>query len=339
MNRPARPEASGDAPAVIPRGVAHVPLKGPVQTRAFAFLTLPRFTLLAFTSAAEPLRVANQLTQRPLYAWRVVSPDGRPVASSGGIRLDPDQGLGPLPRDTTVLVCSGTDGGQAADRATLDWLRAHARHGGAVGAICTGSFTLARAGLLGDDPTTLHWENQAAFREMFGQDPLPQLYVLGKRHMACAGGEAATDMMLALIERDHGAHLASAVAEMLLHGRPRAATDRQKPLFPAQAARRHPALARVIAAMEGAIETPLDREALAALFGRSARHMERTFAEVLGESPSAFYLGLRLERARNLLAETGLPLVEVALATGFESRESFARAFRRRFGTSPSRFR
>lgn len=333
------PERFARHSAVIPRGVAHVPLAGPVQTREFAFLALPRFTLLAFSSAVDPLRIANQLTQKPLYTWRVVSVDGAPAESSAGITVGADQGLEPLSRDTTVIVCSGTDATQAADRRVLTWLRDHARRGGSLGAICTGAYTLARAGLLGADATTVHWENQAAFRELFDREPLQQIYVIGQRHFSCAGGEAGVDMMLALIAQDHGAKLADAVAEMCLHSRRRDAGTTQKRVFSAPMAARNPAIARVIAAMQANIAAPLDQHDLAAIFGRSIRHLERTFKTVTGETPMSFYLGLRLEQSRDLLAETTLSILEIAVATGFNSRGSFTKSFRRRFGNCPTQFR
>lgn len=339
MSRHAGEKGFGPATVVIPRGVAHFRLPGPAATREFAFLTLPRFTLLAFASAVEPLRIANQLTQQPLYRWRLLSMDGQPAESSAGVRIEVDQGLEPLGRETTVIVCSGTDASDAADRRVLGWLRDHSRRGGGIGAICTGAYTLARAGLLGDDSPAVHWENRSAFRELYDLEPLQQIYVIGRKHFSCAGGEAGVDLMLALITQDHGQKLADAVAEMCLHSRRREASTTQKKVYPATMTARHPDVARVIAAMQDNIAAPLDQEDLAAIFGKSARHLERIFKSVLQETPKSYYLGLRLEEARNLLADTTLSILEVAIATGFNSRSSFSKAFRNRFGESPSRFR
>lgn len=339
MNRDPGVKEGASSLARIPRGVAHFRLPGPVTTRDFAFLALPRFTLLAFSSAIEPLRIANQLTQQPLYRWWLASMDGQPVESSAGVRVEVDQGLEPLGREVTVVVCSGTDASQAADRKVLTWLRAHSRRGGSLGAICTGAYTLARAGLLGDDTPAVHWENRPAFRELFDLEPLEQIYVIGQKHFSCAGGAAGVDMMLALIAQDHGQKLADAVAEMCLHSRRREANVTQKKVYPAPMTARHPAIARVIAAMQGNIATPLDQDELAEVFGRSARHLERVFKSVLQETPKSYYLGLRLEEARNLLSDTTLSILEVAIATGFNSRSSFSKAYRSRFGNSPSRYR
>lgn len=324
------------ATPVIPRGVAFVPVPGPVTTREFAFLALPRFTLLAFSSAIEPLRIANQLTQQPLYRWSLVSVDGHPVESSAGVKVEADFGLMPLSRDTTVVVCSGTDASHAANQKVLGWLRNHQRRGGGIGAICTGAYTLARAGLLGDDPTVVHWENQPAFRELYDVEPLPQIFVIGTKHFSCAGGEAGVDMMLELIGRDHGQRLANAVAEMCLHSRRRSATVAQKAIYPATMKIRHPGIAKVIAAMKANIAAPLDQVELASIFGRTPRHLERIFRSVMQETPKSYYLGLRLEEARNLLSETSMSVLEVAMATGFNSWSSFSKAFKAKCGRSPS---
>jgi transcriptional regulator GlxA family with amidase domain len=339
VTRPVGDTSFQRSTAVIPRGVAHFHLPGPVETRDFAFLALPRFTLLAFASAIEPLRIANQLTQQPLYRWRLVSMDGQPVESSAGVRIEVDQGLKPLDRETTAIVCSGTDASQAADRKVLSWLRDHARRGGGLGAICTGAYTLARAGLLGDDTPAVHWENRPAFRELFDVEPLQQIYVIGRKHFSCAGGEAGVDLMLALITQGHGQKLADAVAEMCLHSRRREANATQKNVYPAPMQARNPAVARVIAAMQANIAAPLDRDQLAEVFGRSPRHLERIFQSVLQETPKGYYLGLRLEEARDLLSDTTLSILEVAVATGFNSRSSFSKAYKKRFGMSPARYR
>jgi len=328
-----------EARAVIPRGVAFVPVHGPVKTREFAFLALPRFTLLAFSSAVEPLRIANQLTQQPLYGWSLISMDGAPVESSAGVRVEVDHGLVPLRRETTVIVCSGTDASQAADRSVLNWLRAHVRLGGGIGAICTGAYTLARAGLLGEDSPAVHWENQPAFRELFAVEPLQQLYVIGKKLFSCAGGEAGVDMMLALIAEDHGQKLANEVGEMCLHGRHREADVVQKAMYPKSMLTRHPGIAKVIAAMKENIATPLSQNELAEIFGRTPRHLKRIFKSVMQETPKSYYLGLRLQEARNLLSETTLSILEVAVATGFNSRSSFSKAYKGRFNVSPSSLR
>lgn len=332
------PPAAGGAPdhGLIPIGVAHFPIKGPVVTRDYAFLLLPRFTLLAFSSAVEPLRIANQLSQKPLYRWRVLSQDGRPVNSSSGISVEVQSGLASLPRATSVIVCSGTDAHDAATRPVLDWLREHAAHGGEYGGICTGAFTLARAGLLGGRRYTVHWENQAGFRELFANhDPSPRIYEVDGPLMTCGGGAASTDMMLAVIARHHGEEFAHRVGDMCLHGTPRRAEAPQTSSVALAIGSRNTRLVRVIRLMQRNLETPLSLEDLAEAAGYSTRQLERQFKAVLNETPSRYYRNLRIDLGRSLLFETELSVTEIAAATGFETANHFAKVFRERFGVSP----
>ncbi len=335
-----RPEplAAGEATddGVIPIGVAHFPIKGPVVTRDYAFVLLPRFTLLAFSSAVEPLRIANQLSQKPLYRWRVLSQDGRPVNSSSGISVEVQAGLVGLPRATSVIVCSGTDAHDAAGRPVLDWLREHAAHGGEYGGICTGAFTLARAGLLANRRYTVHWENQAGFRELFvDHDPSPRIYEIDGPLMTCGGGAASTDMMLAVIARHHGEEFAHRVGDMCLHGTPRKAEAPQTSSVALAIGSRNTRLIRVIRLMQRNLETPLSLEELADAAGYSTRQLERQFRAVLNETPSRYYRNLRIDLGRSLLFETELSVTEIAAATGFETANHFAKVFRERFGVSP----
>ena len=336
VRRAAADDGSVSEHGLIPIGVAHFPVKGPVVTRDYAFLLLPRFTLLAFSSAVEPLRIANQLSQKPLYRWRVLSQDGGSVNSSSGISVEVQSGLAALPRSTTVLVCSGTDAHDAAGRPVLDWLRAHAAHGGEYGGICTGAFTLARAGLLGSRRYTVHWENQAGFRELFaGHDPSPRIYEVDGPLMTCGGGAASTDMMLAVIARHHGEEFAHRVGDMCLHGTPRKAEAPQTSSVALAIGSRNTRLIRVIRLMQRNLETPLSLEELAEAAGYSTRQLERQFKAVLNETPSRYYRNLRIDLGRSLLFETELSVTEIAAATGFETANHFAKVFRERFGVSP----
>ncbi len=120
----------------------------------FGFLLVPKFAMMAFTSAIEPLRAANLLSGKELYDWRVITRDGQPLPSSNRIRLLPDasietvaDSLDPGDRLASVVVCGGMDGQLYRDKAVFAWLRRLARQGARVGALSDGSYILARAGL------------------------------------------------------------------------------------------------------------------------------------------------------------------------------------------------
>lgn len=324
---------------IVPQGAAYFPAKGKAAPGKYLFLLLPGFTLLAFSCALEPFRIANQLSQKPLYHWRVVSQDGESVASSSGIAVQVDGVLEAADRDTTLFVCSGTLNKSPVLPRTLGLIARHHRFGGKVGGICTGADALARAGLLTNTIFTLHWENQPAFAERFPNLPFTGRKVeIDQRILTCGGGAAATDLALRLIEQDHGHQFSSAVCDMCLH---RVAGSDELPQRASLAARlqtRNPTLIRLVKLMSRHIEDPLDLDDLADQAHLSRRQVERLFKTSLAVTPAKHYMNLRLDHARSLLSETDLPLVDVAIACGFKSQAYFAKVFRSRFSCRPSSF-
>lgn len=148
----------------VPSGVAFYTIEAVQNVRDFYFLLLPRTTMLAFSSAIEPLRIANQLTGKCLYRWHVISESGEPVRCSNGISISVDGPLKQISTSDVLLVCSGLEGFSAANTKSLDALRYHKRRGGIVGGICTGAYSLARAGVLENKSFTLHWETKGHSR-------------------------------------------------------------------------------------------------------------------------------------------------------------------------------
>ncbi|KUF10936.1 GlxA family transcriptional regulator [Pseudoponticoccus marisrubri] len=326
-----------DPAELVPGGAFAYPVAAPRPTRWFAFLLVPEFTLLAFSAALDPLRIANQLAQQPLFGWAVLSVDGRPVRSSSGVAIPPHGDLSLLERDMQLMVCSGNRHVDSAPEPALAALRRHARFGGAVGGICTGASTLARAGLLEGRRFTLHWENQPGFREAF-----PELEPTARRHevdgtlMTCGGGAAATEMMVAEMARDLGRDFAVAVSDMCLNGGDFHPRDAQRSSIARAIGSRNPKVLAVLRIMYAELEEPRPLEALAAEVGLSRRQMERQFRKLMNESPASTYRNIRLDRARSLLMETDLTLIEVALATGFGSVNLLSRHYKARFGLTPT---
>ncbi len=315
-----------------------VPFSGP--PRDLYFLLLPKATMLAVASAIEPLRIANQIANTELYRWFIMTGDGAPVTCSNGMTVAADLALQPLPGKATGFVCAGVEPQHAASDAVLNWLRREDRSGRHLGGICTGAFALARAGLLRDHAFTLHWENQPGFIEAFPDLlPSPNIYEISGRFLTCGGGNAATDMMLALIEEQHGKNLAIMVADMCLHTRAGPGSVPQKSAFAVAVGSRNPHLLAAMQLMQDAIEEPLAIADLCARLGISRRQLERLFAKHLGQSPKQVYFEMRLTHAHALISETGMSVTEIALASGFNSASHFARQFKQRFGASPHYFR
>ncbi|MDI4638856.1 MULTISPECIES: GlxA family transcriptional regulator [Halomonadaceae] len=303
---------------------------------SIGFLLLPRFAMVAFFSAIEPLRIANRLTGEPLFEWDLVSRDGRPVTASNGMALDADHGLEDAPLTPSLAVCSSFAPDDAIDATLVSWLRERAAQGCMLGGMDTGCVVLAAAGLLDDQTVTLHWESLPEFRARFPRvDAVESLYEVTPEGFSCAGGSSAIDMSLDLIRRRHGDDLAERVCAQLLHDQGRRPASRQRdPLMPED-----PLLTRAIAMMEANLDTPLCIGELAEALGLSWRRLDRLFLRQLGTSPQRTYLARRLDHAHRLLRETRHSVMEIALACGFGSASSFTRAFRRHHGLTPSALR
>src|SRR5262249_37057091 len=130
-------------------------------------LVLPRFSLLSFTAAIEPLRVANRLSGRNLYDWHLVSIDGGHVKASNGTVIVTDHSIAAAPDCDMILVCASFEVQELADRRIAAYLRRRAKYGVVVGGIGIGAVVLARAGVLGGRRCAVHWENRPAFVEAF----------------------------------------------------------------------------------------------------------------------------------------------------------------------------
>ncbi|MEM9146810.1 MAG: GlxA family transcriptional regulator [Pseudomonadota bacterium] len=315
-------------------------IRGEERPREFAFLLCPQFSLIAFAAAIEPLRLANRVSRRPLYRWVLVSEGGGSVSSSNGTAVMSDSGLEDLRRETRIIVCAGLDLAQAASKPVLTWLRRQARLGVGLGGVCTGAHVLAKAGFLDGKRATIHWENQSAFAEEFPEVELSNLlYCDEDGILTCAGGTASTDMMLYLIGQHQGPDLASLVADKLIHTPVRSATDEQRLSVPARIGVRHPKLVQVIQTMERSTEEPISPAELARGVSMSTRQLERLFRRYLNRSPKRYYMELRLEKARNLLLQTDMSVINVALACGFTSPSHFSKCYRAHFNRTPYRER
>jgi len=314
-------------------------MKSPADAgnQKIGFLLLPGFPLMSYASAVEPLRAANVLAGRELYAWSNLTIDGEPVEASAGVRIPPDLALEAAGGLDVVFVCAGGNPATFDHKPTFARLRALASSGVAVGGMSGGAYILARAGLLERRRCTVHWEHIPALVEEFPELRLERtLYVFDHDRLTCAGGLAAFDMMAALIASRHGDKLAMAVSEWYLRTHSRSGEESQRVSLRERYRVANVRVLRVLALMEERIETPLSREALAAAAGVTLRQLERLFASHLNESLSQHYLGIRLKQARKLIRQTSLSVLEVAVACGFVASGHFSRVYRERFGHPPS---
>ncbi|MEM1277819.1 MAG: GlxA family transcriptional regulator [Pseudomonadota bacterium] len=308
--------------------------------KEYVFLLTPAFSMLAFAAAIEPLRVANRMTRREIYKWRLVAEGGAEVTCSNGTTLQVDGALEDVNRNSAIVVCSGLELEKAASRGVITWLRKQSRLGVEIGAVCTGADLLARAGLLEGKRCAIHWENQAAFAETYPEIELSNLiYCVDGDVFTCAGGTASADMMLYLIAQDQGQDLGSLIADGLIHTQVRSEQNEQRLSVPARIGVRHPKLVTVIQKMEQSTEEPISPSELASSVNMSTRQLERLFRRYLDRSPKRYYMELRLEKARNLLLQTSMSVINVALACGFTSPSHFSKCYRAHFNRTPYRER
>ena len=311
--------------------------KGESATQTVGFLLAPGFALMSYAAAIEPLRAANLLSAKELYRWWHAAPGGKPVMASNGVAIIPDYGTSADRDADKVFVCAGGNPALFDDKSVFAWLRRLARKGVTIGGISGGPYVLAKAGLLDNRRATLHWEHMPAFREAFPDvTVVPSLFEIDGNRITCSGGISALDMMVALIERDHGRQLAASVGDWFLHTHIREGFGPQRMDLRYRLGVADEKLLSVLRAMERSIETPLARAELARAAGISLRQLERLFQRHIGHGIHSHYRWLRLERARQLLRETSLPVLDVAFATGFASSSQFARAYSRAFGEPPS---
>jgi transcriptional regulator GlxA family with amidase domain len=310
------------------------------KQRRFIFLLLDRFTMLSFAGAIEPLRIANRVIGRAAYTWKLAGENGVESTCSNGASFKLDMGLDEIEREDTVLVCGGIDVQQATTKPILNWLRREARRGVPIGGLCTASYTLAKAGLLDGKRATIHWENQDSFLEEFEDVRLTKsVFVIDGNRMSTAGGTASIDMMLKIIAADHGEEVANTVADQLIYSSIRTDQDTQRLSIPTRIGVRHPKLSQVIQMMESNIEDPISPADLAEEVGMSTRQLERLFRRYLNRSPKRYYMELRLQKARNLLMQTDMSVINVALACGFASPSHFSKCYRAHYRTTPYRER
>ena len=316
------------------RGSTNTPIR-------IAFVLAPQFPMLAFAAALDPLRVANRLSEKPLFEWLLASVDGLPVMASNGIPVEVQATLDALHDIDLVVVCVGLEPLQFGRQHKIHHqLRRLAHHGAVIGAISCGTFVLAEAGLLAGRRATVHWEYDELFRKRYPTlDLSRELFVVDRDVFTCCGGTAALDMMLHFVREAFGVLLAQAVAEQFIYPRIRDEEEDQRTAIQNRYAVASPRLAQVIGIMEATLEEPVPLSELARRVGISVRQVERLFKDQVGMGPSVFYLQRRLERARTLLRQTLQPIREVAVECGFGSTAHFSHAYKKAFGLPPTRER
>lgn len=303
----------------------------------FVFALTEDFTHLAFACAVEPLRIANLVSGQDLYSWSFASADGRTATASNGSVTVVHHRFDELPPADRLFVISGLDVQKHDHRTLVKALRREARtRRTRIGALCSGAWVLAEAGLLDGQEAAIHWDYHDAFVEDFpGVTLVRNVFVADAPFVTASGGTATADLMLHLIEWDHGYDLSVAVADQMVYSTVRSGSASQRISLQSRKGIRNEHISEAVEIMRTTLDAPIPLEAIAQRVGVSVRQLERLFAGNLHVTPKRHYLEMRLERARSLLLQTEMSILEVAVASGFQSAGHFTRAYRTAYGVTP----
>jgi transcriptional regulator GlxA family with amidase domain len=236
-----------------------------------------------------------------------------------------------------LLVCAGGNPAAFRDRKTLQWLRSLAARGVRIGGVSGGPVILAKAGIMDGYHMTVHWEHAPAVAEAFPNVLLTRsIYIADRNRITCAGGTAPLDMMHALIAEQHGPDLARRVSDWFMHTDIRPAQSAQRASISERYGVHDARLVAALELMDSHPGEPLARSEAARRIGLSTRQLDRLFSEKLRNGYARQYRMLRLERARDLLRRSAVPITEIALGCGFSSASHFGRAYRDYFGLTPA---
>ncbi|MCA2012230.1 GlxA family transcriptional regulator [Cereibacter sphaeroides] len=309
----------------------------PSGTQHFVFALVEGYTHLALSCAVDPLRIANLVSEKPLYSWSFASLDGKTATASNEAVTLVHHAYSDIPPCDRLFVLSGIHMQKREHGPLIAALRHSLRKRKSIlGALDSGAYILAKGGFLNGIRTAIHWEYHDGFVESFPEVPLVRnVFVADEKIITASGGTATADLMLHLIEKDHGYDLMVAVADQMLYTAARDAGVAQKVSLQSKLGTRNQHLTRAIDIMRRNIDEPVTPSVIAADLGISVRQLERLFGRHLNTSPKKYYTEMRLERARNLLMQTEMSIIEVAFASGFESAGHFSRVYRLAYGVTP----
>ena len=310
------------------------------HTTRFAFLLVNHFTLVSMSSAIEPLRLANRVAGKEIYGWRTLAECGGPILASDGLSVNADYDIedpAAVAGIDILIVCGGWNIEANATDTVIRWLRSLAGKKLEFGSICTGSYVLAAAGLLDGYRCSVHWENMGPMTDLFPKVHVSRnVYTIDRDRFTCSGGTAPIDMMLHLIARECGAEVSAGVADQLVYERVRRAGEHQRIPLKHLVGNQSEKLVIAVELMEANIREPISHVDIAEYTGVSRRQLQRLFERYLKCTPSRYYAQIRLARARELLHQTSMSLVEISALTGFVSSSHFSKSYKDLFGHSPS---
>lgn len=299
--------------------------------------------LLDIAGPMSLFATAGEILGRPAYEVGLVAPSAGFFRSTGGIEMRATATIGrPIPDLDTLMVAGGAGVDRAlTDRRLISWLQRQAAESRRVASVCSGALLLAEAGLLDGRRAVTHWDRCAAMAARYPEVTVERdpIFLRDGKFYSSAGISAGMDLALALIEEDHGAAVAQALArEFVLYARRSGGQAQFSPALQAQ----ETSPGKIKALQEwilAHLEADLSVELLAAQSAMSPRHFARRFREESGMTPAAFVAAARLDAARQALAIGGESIDRIAHRFGFGTAERLRRTFQRHLAVTPTQFR
>jgi transcriptional regulator GlxA family with amidase domain len=316
----------------------------PFRLRKIAIVIDHWFGAFEFGIACEVFGIDRSAQGLPSFDFVVCSPDARPVRTRQGFSVLAEHRLDAAADvDLVIVPAVGAPADRCKGVAATDLgplLREAVSRGARVASLCSGAFTLARAGLLSGRRATTHWFHEAEFRAEFPDVELVPdvLYVEDGPVITSAGSAAAADMCLHLVRRAYGPEAANGIARRMVVPPHRDGGQAQYVTTP-MPCRPADSLSPVL---DWAIER-LDQELTVSRLAGRAAMSERTFArrfrDETGTTPHHWVIAQRVALAERLLETGDYGIEQVAERSGFGSATMLRHHFTRLRGTTPTAYR
>lgn len=308
------------------------------------FVLTPLFTLVAFAGFVDALRLAadeGDRSRQRLCTWAILGNEDATIASSCGASVKVTAPM-ETPQDYDYLVVVGglLHGGQQVPRGIYSFLCDAAARGVKLVGLCTGSFVLARVGLLDGHLACVSWFHREEFAGEFPECRVVsnQMFVVDRDRLTCAGGTSVVHLAAYLIEQAIGRASAVKTLRIMIEEQPMPSRTLQPEEVMSERST-DTLVHKAMLLLEQQLQSPASIDSLCQPLSIGRRQLERRFQRDIGLSPAEYRQKLRVERARWLLQHTDLEVLEVGLECGFQDGGSFARVIRRALGVSPRALR
>ena len=308
------------------------------------FILAPKFTLIAFAGFIDALRLAadeGDRSQKNFCDWEILGVDNLPIISSCGVSVMPTVLMDdPSIFDYLVIVGGLLHGVQSPLEKHLKFLRSAASANVNLVGLCTGSFLLAKAGLLNGYLSCISWFHRDEFIADYPKCRFTsnQMFVIDRDRMTCAGGTSVVHLAAYIIEKHISRSMAVKALRVMLENQPLPSTTLQPEKVLTKSSR-DPMVHKAMLVIEQFLQYQGPVTDSLNSLGIGRRQLERKFSKDIGISPAQYRLLLRLQRAVTLLRSSNISITDVALESGFKDSSQFSRFIKIKYGISPKLLR